>query len=102
MGMLLTGKRISAQDAERYGIVNQVVDAADLDDAVDKWVHQILECAPLSVKAIKESVRETSHLSLAEAHAMRLPVLMDALQSEDADEGPLAFREKRQPVWKGK
>ena len=102
MGMLLTGKRISAKDAARYGLVNEVVDADELDDTVDKWLEQILECAPLSVKAIKESVKETSHLPIDEAFAMRLPGLIDALKSEDADEGPLAFREKRKPVWKGK
>ena len=102
MGMLLTGNRISAVEAEAYGLVNEVAAANDLDAAVDRWVEQILECAPLSVKAIKESVKETSDLPVDEAYAKRLPALIAALESEDADEGPRAFREKRKPEWKGR
>lgn len=101
-GMLLTGKRISAGEAYSYGLVNEVVPAEALDDAVDRWVAEVLECAPLSVKAIKESLKETIDLSLEDAYAKRLPALIAALESEDADEGPRAFREKRKPEWKGR
>lgn len=102
MGMLLTGNRISAADAERYGLVNEVVAESELDEAVDRWVAQILECAPLSVKAIKECVKETGDLSVDEAQAKKLPALIAALESEDSEEGPRAFREKRKPEWKGR
>jgi crotonobetainyl-CoA hydratase len=102
MGMLMTGNRISAQEAERYGLVNEVVPADELDAAVDHWVADILKCAPLSVKAIKESVKETIDMPVDEAMGKRLPALVAALESEDADEGPLAFREKREPNWKGR
>ena len=102
MGMLLTGNRISAQEAQAHGLVNEVVAADELDAAVDRWIAQILKCAPLSVKAIKESVKETSDLSIDEAQSKRLPSLIAALESEDADEGPRAFREKRAPNWKGR
>jgi crotonobetainyl-CoA hydratase len=102
MGLLLTGNRFSAQEAKTHGLVNEVVPAAELDDAVDRWIAQILKCAPLSVKAIKECVKETSDLSIDEAQSKRLPSLVAALESEDADEGPLAFREKRAPDWKGR
>lgn len=102
MGMLLTGNRISAAQAQEYGLVNEVAAAADLDTTVDRWVEQVLECAPLSVKAIKESVMETCDLPADEAYAKRLPALIAALESEDADEGPRAFREKRKPEWKGR
>lgn len=102
MGMLLTGNRISAQQAQEYGLVNEVVAASELDATVDKWAEQILKCAPLSVKAIKESVKETLDLPPTEAQAKRLPSLISALKSEDADEGPRSFREKRPPVWKGR
>ena len=102
MGMLLTGNRISAAQAQEYGLVNEVVSADELDNAVDRWLEQILECAPLSVKAIKECVRETSDLPVEEAWSKRLPSLVAALESEDADEGPRAFREKRKPEWKGR
>jgi crotonobetainyl-CoA hydratase len=102
MGMLLTGNRISATEAERYGLVNAVVPAATLDETVDAWTAQIVECAPLSVKAIKECVKETLDLPVSEAMAVKLPALVKALESEDSEEGPRAFQEKRKPEWKGR
>ena len=100
--MLMTGNRISAAEAEQYGLVNAVVPASDLDETVNAWVEQILECAPLSVKAIKECVKETSYLTISEAQSKRLPGLIAALESEDSEEGPRAFQEKRKPEWQGR
>jgi enoyl-CoA hydratase/carnithine racemase len=102
MAMMLTGNRISAQQALDYAVVNEVAAKGELDAVVDRWVKQILKCAPLSVKAIKESVKETLDLPIDEAKAKRLPSLVAALESEDGDEGPRSFREKREPVWKGR
>jgi crotonobetainyl-CoA hydratase len=102
MGVLLTGKRISANEAHRIGLVNEVVPRAELDAAVARWVDDVLACAPLSVRAIKQVVRRTAQLSAAEARDQLLPALAEALQSEDAQEGVRAFIEKRKPVWQGK
>jgi enoyl-CoA hydratase/carnithine racemase len=102
MGMLLTGKRITARDALGYGLVNEVVPRAELDAAIDRWLADILACAPLSVRAIKQTVQRTAHLTADEAQAMRLPALIEALGSEDGEEGVRAFREKRPPVWKNR
>jgi len=102
MGVLLTGKRISAAEAHRIGLVNEVVPRAELDAAVTRWVDDVLACAPLSVRAIKQVVRRTAQLSAAEARGQLLPALAEALQSEDAGEGVRAFIEKRKPVWQGK
>ena len=102
MGVLLTGRRIKAPEALTLGIVNEVVPRAHLDEAVDRWLADILACAPLSLRAVKQTVRRTAQLAAMEAQAMRLPALIDCLQSEDGEEGVRAFREKRAPVWQGR
>jgi len=102
MGMLLTGRRVTAAEALRLGLVNEVVPQAGLDQAVERWLADILACAPLSVKAVKQMVRRGAGLSPQEAQMLRLPALIRALTSADQDEGPRAFREKRPPRWTGR
>jgi crotonobetainyl-CoA hydratase len=101
MSMLLTGRKADAAEMASMGLVNEVVPAAELDDAVDRWLEQILACAPTSVRAVKQMVTRTSHLSARDARGLRLPALMDALDSKDSAEGVLAFQEKRAPLWPG-
>lgn len=102
MGMLLTGRRVPAAEALRLGLVNEVVPQAGLDAAVDRWLADILACAPLSVRAVKQMVRRGAELSPQEAQMLRVPALVAALQSVDQDEGVQAFVEKRAPRWQGR
>ena len=101
-GLMMTGRMMGAEQAARFGLVNAVVPAADLDAEVDAWAKDILSCAPLSVKAIKRTIRGTGHLTAQEARALKTPELIAALVSEDSEEGVRAFREKRAPDWRGK
>lgn len=102
MGVVLTGRQFSADEMARFGIVNEVTTRDGLDEAVERWVADLLACAPLSLRAIKQTVNRTAHLTPAEAQALRTPALVRALQSEDAEEGVRAFQEKRRPVWQGR
>lgn len=102
MGVLLTGRRFSAAEIQGFGIVNEMAEPEELDTAVARWVAEIVACAPLSLRAIKQTVNRTGHLSPAEAQGLRTPALVKALKSEDALEGVSAFQEKRAPVWRGR
>lgn len=100
MSMLLTGRQISAAEAHRYGLINEVVSRSELAAAVQRWVDEVLACAPLSVRAIKEMVLGAEMLGIEDAMRMPFRTLMEALDSDDASEGIRAFREKRRPVWR--
>ena len=101
MGLLLTGRKAPAAEMYRLGLVNEVAPAGELDAVVQRWVDDVLACAPLSLKAIKQTVQRTAHLTAREANTVRLPALVAALQSKDQDEGVRAFQEKRAPEWSG-
>ncbi|MCX4460734.1 enoyl-CoA hydratase-related protein (plasmid) [Streptomyces sp. NBC_01340] len=99
MGHLMTGRRLSAQRAYELGLVNDVVPAEQLDACVDDWVRDILRCAPLSVRAIKQATLTSLDLPLEQAFATRYPWEERRMHSHDAVEGPLSFVEKREPDW---
>ena len=102
MQLILTGELISAEEARRIGLVNQVVPAEGLQAAAEQWVEAILTCAPLSLQAGKEAAVQGLELPLWEAVNTRFPLAERMYESEDFIAGPQAFAEKRKPVWKGK
>jgi crotonobetainyl-CoA hydratase/dehydration protein DpgD len=101
MGYLLSGRRIGAARALALGLVNEVVPAAQLDACVDGWLADLLACAPLSLRAIKQAAAKSANLPLADAFAARYPWEERRRHSQDSREGPLAFVEKRVPHWCG-
>lgn len=102
MGMILTGKPITAQRAYEVGIVNEVVPLADLMSTAEKWAADILRCAPISVRCSKESSMVGLEIGLTDALMRKYDTEDDMKDSEDWVEGPKAFSEKRTPQWKGK
>lgn len=102
MEILLTAQPIDAQRAHEIGLVNRVVPAAELRDAAQEMAVTIASNAPLSVRAAKAMVYEVAGLSWLDALAVGDRLFEPVYRSEDAQEGPRAFREKRAPVWRGR
>ena len=104
MGMLLTGRRVGADEGLQLGFVTAVVPHAQLMADARRWAGLILECSPASVRATKQAVmRSLDAPSLAAAmNNMDYPAYAAMARGEDAIEGPRAFAEKRKPVWKGR
>ncbi len=102
MGMLLTGRRVGAQEGRELGFVNEVVPHDQLMKSARAWAEQILECAPLSVRASKQAALAGLETGLQQAVVGQYEQLRRMLKSEDFIEGPRAFAEKRKPEWKGR
>lgn len=102
MQILLTGDPIDADRAREVGLVNEVVPAAELTEATQLLAERIAANAPLSVLAAKKTVRLTAEHPLWAAYAEAERIWEPVYLSEDAQEGPAAFRDKRAPVWKGR
>ena len=104
--MLLTGRRMGAEEAHRWGLVNAVVPRAEVMGKAREFAATILQAAPLSIAAIKEITRATISLAIPEGYDLlrsgKLENYTQMLRCEDAQEGPRAFAEKRDPVWKGR
>ncbi len=103
LGMILTGRRVSAAEGQSLGFVNEVVPDGEVVDAAKRWAAQILECSPMSIRASKQAVYEgLGHAGVQAASGAKYDAVKAMVSSEDFIEGPMAFAEKRPPNWQGK
>jgi enoyl-CoA hydratase len=100
--LLLLGDRISAQEAERIGVVNKVVPAEQFDAAVADWAGRLAAKSPVLMKLGKDAMFRQQDMPLADALAFLQHNLTLAFATEDIQEGVKAFFEKRDPVWTGR
>jgi len=106
MEMLFTGRWLDAEEAARWGLINQVHPASSLMDAAREMADLIASGPPLVNAAIKEIVREAEDMKFQDAMnritKSQFETVERLYRSEDQKEGARAFAEKRDPVWKGK
>ena len=102
MEILLLCDAVDADTAFRMGLVNKVVSEEALLLEARRWAEKIIDNAPLAIEAVKKSVLTGLRLPLEEAFRFELERAAEVFMTEDAREGPLAFAQKRKPVWQGK
>ena len=105
LGMILTGRRVSAAEGLALGFVNEICKPGEAVNAAKKIAAQILECSPMSVRASKEAVYRglmEPHLKAATENQRTYEGIRAMFTSEDLIEGPMAFAQKRPPQWKGR
>ena len=100
--LLLLGEQISADEAERIGIVNRVVAADEFDDAVAGWAQRLAGKSPLLMRMGKDAMFRQQDMAFADALDFLRAQLTIAFATDDIQEGVSAFLERRDPVWTGR
>ena len=102
MEILITGDPISAEEAHRVGLVNEIVPQDEILGRAEAVARRVAENGPLAVQKLKEALLRTNRLPFSEAFAIETECAREVMRSHDAVEGPLAFMEKRKPVFTGR
>jgi len=102
MSLIMTCKRITAQEAKALGLVSEVVPLNKLMETAHAFAEEILKGSPLAIRAAKEAVLKGLEIPIAEAMPKTWPGLAAMYQSEDLKEGALSFVQKRPPQWKNR
>ncbi|HML20818.1 MAG TPA: enoyl-CoA hydratase-related protein [Aggregatilinea sp.] len=102
MEMVLNDRRLTAAEAERFGLVNRVVPLADYLDTAITMAAQIAARAPVAAQAAKDAVNVALETSLTAGLAYERNQFYALFSTQDQKEGMTAFLEKRSPTWKGK
>ncbi len=100
--LLLLGDRVSAAEAERIGLVNKVVPAAEFDAAVADWATRLAAKSPVLMRLGKNAIHRQQDMAFTDALEFLHSQLTIAFSTEDIQEGVKAFFEKRDPVWTGR
>jgi len=100
--MMLSGKRLTADEAARVGLVNQAVAPDALDAEVKRYTDMIASKSPSTIRLGLRALADTEELGLEEKLPILSERLAECLSTDDAREGLMAFLEKREPKWTGK
>jgi enoyl-CoA hydratase/carnithine racemase len=99
--MLLTGRFIDAQTAERWGLINRAVPLDLLDSELMALVNQLAELSPYALRIGKDGFYRQIEATQSEAYRLMAEAISCNAVAPDGQEGIAAFVEKRQPVWQG-
>jgi len=100
--MLLLGRRLTANEALNFGLINRMVPKEDLMATAEDYARRLCENGPLALRAIKELAIRSQDLALDQGLRLEQAFQEFLRTTEDAKEGPRAFAEKRKPEYKGR